>query len=41
MENITLHSSSLFSPILAEFPLIYFIPQLLYPYPQIPIKREY
>ena len=41
MEIITLHSSILFSPILAEFLLIYSIPQLLYPYPQIPIKREY
>ena len=41
MENITLHSSILFSPILAKFLLIYSIPQLLYPYPQISIKREY
>ena len=36
MENITLHSSILFSPILAEFFLIYSIPQLLHPYPRNP-----
>ena len=41
MENITLHSSILFSPIPAEFLLTYSIPHVLYPYPQIPIKREY
>ena len=41
MENIALHSSILFSPILAEFLLTYSIPQLLYPYPQIPIRCEY
>ena len=37
MENITLHSSILFSPILAEFFLIYSIPQLLHPYPRNPL----
>ena len=35
------HPSILFSPILTEFLLIYSIPQLLYPFPQIPIKHEY
>ena len=32
-ENIFLRSSILFSPILAEFLLIYYIPQLLLPLP--------
>ena len=40
-ENNSLRSSILFFPILAEFLLIYYIPQLLYPFPQIPIKHEY
>ena len=39
MENITLHSSIRFSPIPAEFLLIYSFPQLLYPYPQMPIMQ--
>ena len=37
-KNSSSHSSILFSPILTEFLLIYSIPQLLYPFPQIPIK---
>ena len=38
---ISLHPSILFSPILAEFLLIYSTPQLLYTLRQIPIKYEY
>ena len=36
---IPLSYSFLFSPILAEFLLSYSTPQLLYPFPQIPIKH--
>ena len=41
MENISLYFSIVFSPILTVFLLIYSILQLLYPFSQIPIKREY
>ena len=38
--NISIKSSILFSPILTEFLLIYSIPQLLYPFPQIHITMN-